>query len=115
MTEYNNPFYTLREAFAILKTQGASPTSNLPADQVDWREQILSVMTFRQYRGTAHYFVVSIHIEYSGFIALRGVLEKNFDVVRSEHSDEYDKIAMYLDHEGYLFEVMALVPKEESK
>ena len=113
MIEQTNPFSALKDAMATLEWRGAHPLRNLP-DEVDWRKQILSILTSRKYRGGDYYFEVSIHIDFDGFKMLLGLLPQ-MEPVRTKHSDDYDKLAIYLDHGGYMLEVMSLVLKEETK
>lgn len=120
MTKHSNPFYTMGEALAVLNSVGANPLRNLP-DELDWRTQVLSVMFTRAYNGSNHYFVVSVHIDAEGLGILLSMIDKStcpegaLEPVRTKHSEEYDKLAIYLDSEGCMLEVMALVPAEESK
>lgn len=115
MTKHTNPFYTIDEAVAVLQSLDASPLRNLPA----WDEQILSIMVNRKYEGGSCYFGVSILILKEGFDALLELLPKDFDgnpqfePVRTKHTPEFDKLAIYLDHPGHMLEVMALIPRED--
>ena len=114
MTKYPNPFYTHNEACAILENLGVSPLRNLPPEKVDWRELILSIITNRKYEGGDYHFVVSIHIEREGFDALLEMLPKDTCIPRrSRHTTDFDKIAIYLDKDHYMFEIMALIPRED--
>lgn len=119
MTKHTNPFYAINEACAILENLGASPLRNLPPEQVDWREKILSVTVAHNYKDNLNHFAVSIHMELEGFDALLGLLPKDFNgnpqfvARKSRYTPDYDKIAIYLDKDHYMLEVMALIPRED--
>ena len=108
MTKYKNPFYTIWEMLAVLKSAGASPMNNLPEGEFDWREEVLSVKTSRVYdEAYEHYFEVEIHVAKEAFDRLKELT--GTEVTKRPHSDEYDYLAM---RPSDLIEIFTLVPKE---
>ena len=109
MTKYANPFHTINEAIAILKSRGLNPLCNLPDGRADWREEILGVTTHRRYANGGIYHEFQIHLTDKGFREVSRLIGTE-DVVAevSSFTDEYDKVAMI---PSPLLELFALIPK----
>lgn len=113
MTKHTNPFYTIREAIAVLKNLGTKPTENpfrYDESQIHWPDDILSVKTVRVYdeeKPSNHHFEVEIHIDREGFNAL--VQLTGLNVMREPHSEGFDQLTI---HPGSLLTVFTLEPKE---
>ena len=114
MTKHTNPFYTIDEAVAVLKSLGAKPTSNpFKYDDADiiWPEHILSVCTRRVYvEHGDYYFETEIHIDKEGFDAF--VEKTGLTTSREYHSGDYDLLCV---RPGSLLKVFALVVKEDTE
>lgn len=111
MTKHSNPFYTIGESISVLQSLGVSPQCNIPEDQLDWREEIISVAAHRVYEGAGatHHFMLEIHIDYVGLEEVyRKLQAEGVTVTVGPHSDEYDKVTLKL---GSMLEMFALVPK----
>jgi hypothetical protein len=131
MIKQTNPFYTINEAYEILKRLGAdlmnsSTTYSLPWNDtcetqperpLCWQEYVLSIITRRIYVGSAYYYVVEIHMDDEGFDKVCDLIEASVDVNKDEvpvlckgpHSDKYD---MYYIEPGAQLILFKLVPKE---
>lgn len=90
MTKFQNPFYTITESVAILKSIGADPLCNLSEDQVDWRECILSVVTQATYENSSHYHTCEVHLTNEGFDELRKQIPIDYPVTVTAHLAGYE-------------------------
>ena len=111
MTKFSNPFCTLDEAVAVLRSLGAKPKANpfkYDESQIHWQEHILSISAHRVYdEHYVNHFEVGIHIDLEGLRALTDIT--GLSISREHHSDGYDALVV---RPGTLLKVMALEAKE---
>lgn len=121
MTRYSNPFYTLKEAEAVLKSIGADTLRNNPdtsPNAYDWREHVLSVSTRVCYVGLKEYHECQIHLHRDAFNAL---VQQIRDYCGDPNAYPVS-VESFLDGEFYehyiepseLLRIFALVPANES-
>ena len=68
MTKHSNPFYTLAETTAVLKSLGVDPLRNLPEGLIDWRKHVTNITCDANYDlDHSKYFIVNIHMSNEGF------------------------------------------------
>jgi len=129
MTKYANPFFTINEAEAVLKSLGANPLSTKSANPsttpsypfpwgnsygvqpnaTPWQEDILNVTICRVYEGESHHFRVDVHMDSPGFDELLRLIEQ--EAVEVPFSEDYRKLQVEPSPLLCIFKLIP-IPKE---
>ena len=112
MNKYTNPFQAIKEAMEILKSHGADPLCNIPEDQVDWRNRILSVTTQKLYTSGEHHSIL-IHMSEPGFTEVARLTNSIDKVVRAPFTEEYEEFSFIVSPGLKIFRLAQIqeVPK----
>ena len=110
MKEYTNPFYTLREAIAILKSSGADPFK-ADGPYTSWQDSILSITTQNLYSGGYHHSVL-IHVNGEGFEEVVRLTDSADKVVRAYFVEEYDEYSFELSPGLKIFKLEQVQSRE---
>lgn len=126
MTKYANPFFTINEAEAVLKSLGANPLSTKSANPAatpsypfpwgnsygvqpnatSWQEDIISVTVNREYTGGDHHFRMDIHMDSPGFDELLRLIEQ--EAVEVPFSEDYRKLVVEPSPLLYIFKLIPI-------